>query len=216
MIAQQSLHLAVSGFPNDRFDIYMLEQPHARWRTIGPSPMPIVYVDSRGGLHPLVAVPTQANTSCVMVPDLAYLARTLLPMVVPSRPLRADEAIDLGDLLDLALRDGVGRHVREGKYAVLKSTHRGNVAADGTSATWRALWWPRIPPISPQIATACIACARGLTPEARRHIQESEDTIPWRRACAVAASDPARQLALLQSRVTIRAIRDAKRASEEG
>ncbi len=208
MIAPQLLALAVNGFPDARFDIYMLEQPHARWRTIGPSPVPIVYADSRGGLHPLVAVPTQTNTSCVMVPDLAYLVRILLPMVVPSRPLRADEAIDLGDLLELALRDG--------KYAVLKSAHRGNVAADGTSATWRALWWPRIPPISPQIATACIACARGLTPEARRHIQESADTIPWRRACAVAASDPARQLELLQSRVTIRAIRDAKRASEEG
>ena len=216
MIAPQLLALAVNGFPDARFDIYTLEQPHARWRTIGPSPVPIVYADSHGGLHPLVAVPTPASTSCVMIPDLAYLARTLLPMAVPSRPLRADQAIDLGDLLDLALRDGVRRHALEGKYAVLKSASRGDVAAGATSATWGALWWPRIPPISPQIATACIACARGLTPEARRHIQESEDTIPWRRACAVAASDPARQLELLQSRVTIRAIRDAKRASEEG
>lgn len=212
MIAPQLLAVAVNGFPDARFDIYLLEQPHARWRTIGPSPVPIVYADSHGGVHPLVAVPTPAGTSCVMIPDLAYLARILLPMAVPSRPLRADEAIDLGDLLDLALRDGVRRHALEGKYAVLKSASR----AGETSTTWSALWWPGTPPISPQIATACIACARGLTPEARRHIQESKGTIPWRRACTIAAADPAQQLALLQARATIRAIRDARRAPEEG
>jgi len=36
MIAPQLLALAVNGFPEDRFDIYTLEQPHARWRTMLP------------------------------------------------------------------------------------------------------------------------------------------------------------------------------------
>jgi len=216
MITRQSLAVAISGFPTARFDPYLLDRTDARWPSLGLSPTPIVWVDIRGGLHPLLPLPSGVGTTCVAIRDLPYFARILLPLVAPSQPLRSDQAIDLGDLIGLALRDGVRHRASEGHYAILKDSGDNERGMGGSNPYWQSLWWPRTPPISPQIATACIAYACGLTPEARRHIQESADTIPWRRACAVAASDPARQLELLQSRVTIRAIRDAKRASEEG
>ena len=213
MMTNRALNVAVSGFPTERYDVYRLDQTEPRWPSLGSPSTPIVWGVASGGRYPLLPLPREDSYKCVVIRDLTYFARLLLPLVSPSRPLRSDQAIDLGDLIDLALQDNPRDGVHKGQFAILKDIASRGVGSD--HLRWRALWWPRTAPISPQIATACVACRRGLTPEARRHIQIAGDTIPWRRACAIAAADPAQQLPLLSSLATIRTIRAVTRTAEE-
>ena len=197
MIDLTALQTLVENWPHSPFDRYSVETVRARWPTLGPASLPVIYRCKSGHISPLLPFPNDGPTSsCVEVRDLVHFARHLIPHVIPDRPLSTAQAIDLGDLLSIALSALARRQRRKGPYAVFQASTRSSDSADG-SASLNILWHPVAPPISVAIAVACIALSQGLIPEARDRLQAPDSPIRWRRACTIAARPGNEQMATI-------------------
>ncbi len=205
MIEPRALRTLIDNSPSAPFDRYALEGIEARWPSLGSPYLPVVNRDASGRTSALLTLPTDLSAaSCVEVRDITYFVRLLIPLVRPGSPLSTAQAIDLGDLLGIALSALARQQGRTGPYALLQATTRHAYVGDFADPL-STLWRPAYPSIGTARAIACIALSRGLAPAARRALQTSGTPVRWRRACSIAARPHGEQLALIAVAVGDRA-----------